>query len=483
MVAGDCRAHYDSRGARARAFFAKVTERGPVAAHVIDSALFGSLYGSERMRALFEERALLQRWLDYEAALARAQANRGLVPAAAAAEITRQARAELYDLEILRAGIERTAHPLVPLIWQLSEGCEGEAGRWVHWGATTQDVMDTALVLQLRDALALLEETAARLADALAELAGRTRATLMAGRTHGQQALPITFGFKVAMWLAELGRSQRRLAGARERALVGQFGGAVGTLAGMAEGNGDAIAVQRALMAELGLEAPKIAWHSSRDNLVECAVAMGMTGALCGRIAKEIIELQKTEFGELEEPHPPGKVGSSTMPQKRNPMLCESILTMARLMKAPVSSALDTLLLNEHERDWSAVQMEWAWAPELCVMCQGALELTLRVVTGLQVNEARMRQNLECGGGLLLAERVMFALAQEVGRQRAHDVVHRCAMAAQEQGLAFSAALGEEPLVARHLSAERIAELLDPAGYTGHATHFVDEVLAAHAEG
>ncbi len=449
-----------------------------MAAHVIDSALFSGLFGSQRMHALFEDRALLQRWLDYEAALARAQASLGLVPAAAAAEITRQARAEFYDLDSIREGIERTVHPLVPLIWQLSERCEGDAGRWVHWGATTQDVMDTAIVLQLRDALALLDETAAALTQVLAGLARRYRATPMAGRTHGQQALPVTFGFKVAGWLAELERNRRRMAQARENVMVGQFGGAVGTLAGMAEGEVDAIAVQCALMTELGLAVAPIAWHSSRDNVVECAVVMGMSGALCGRIAKEVIELQKTEFGELEEPHTPGKVGSSTMPQKRNPMLCESILTLARLMKAQVATALDTLLLNEHERDWSAVQMEWAWVPELSVMCHGALELMLRVLDGLQVNEMRMRQNLDLTDGLLLAERVMFALAQQIGRQRAHDVVHACAMAAFEQERPFGDLLAADPLIAQHLTPARIKELLDPTGYTGLATHFVDQVLA-----
>ena len=283
----------------------------------------------------------------------------------------------------------------------------------------------------------------------------------------------------MAVWLAELGRCQQRLSQARERVLVGQFGGAAGTLAGMAEGDVDAIAVQRALMSELGLGVPHIAWHTSRDSVVECAVVMGMSGALCGRIAKEIIELQKTEFGELEEAQTPGKVGSSTMPHKRNPMLCESVLTLARLMKAQVATALDTLLLNEHERDWSAVQMEWAWVPELSVMCQGALELTLRVLDGLQVNEGRMRENLDLTGGLLLAERVMFALAQQVGRQRAHDVVHACAMAAYEQERSFGELLAADQLVAQHLSPARITELLDPTGYTGLATHFVDQVLAA----
>jgi len=206
-----------------------------------------------------QERALLQRWLDYEAALARAQASLGLVPVEAADEITRQARAEHFDLESMREGIDRTVHPLVPLVWQLAGRCEGDAGRWVHWGATTQDVMDTATILQLRDALALIDETTADLAGILADLAQRHRATAMAGRTHGQQALPITFGFKVAGWLAELKRHRGRLLRAREGSLMGQFGGAVGTLAGMGEGDVDALAVQRALMAELGLRVPPIA--------------------------------------------------------------------------------------------------------------------------------------------------------------------------------------------------------------------------------
>ena len=446
--------------------------------NVIDSVLFGGLFGSARMRVLFEERALLQRWLDYEAALARAQASLGLVPVEAADEITRQARAEHLDLEAIREGIDRTVHPLVPLIWQLAGRCEGDAGRWVHWGATTQDVMDTATILQLRDALALIDETTADLAGILADLAQRHRATAMAGRTHGQQALPITFGFKVAGWLAELKRHRDRLLRAREGSLMGQFGGAVGTLAGMGEGDVDALAVQRALMAELGLRAPPIAWHSSRDNPVECAVVMGMTGALCGRIANEIIELQKTGFDEVEEPHASGKVGSSTMPQKRNPMLCESILTLARLTQAQVAVAMDTLVYNEHERDWSSVQMEWAWVPELCVMCQGALELTSRVLAGLQVNEARMRQNLDLTGGLLLAERVMFALAPQLGRQEAHDVVHACAMAAHELRRPFSDLLAADPRVNSHLSGQQISRLLDPTGYTGLATEFVDRVLA-----
>lgn len=449
-----------------------------MAVNVIDSALFGGLFGSARMREVFEERALLQRWLDYEAALAWAQAGLGLVPMEAAAEISRKARAEHFDLQALREGIDRAVHPLVPLIWQLAARCEGDAGRWVHWGATTQDVMDTATILQLRDALALMDETAAELAGILAELARRHRDTPMAGRTHGQQALPITFGFKVAGWLAELERHRRRLRRAREGALAGQFGGAVGTLAGMGEGGVDALAVQRALMAELGLKAPPIAWHSSRDNPVECAVVMGMTGALCGRIANEIIHLQKTGLDEVEEPHASGKVGSSTMPQKRNPMLCESILTLARLMQAQVAVAMDTLVYNEHERDWSAVQMEWAWVPELCVMCQGALELTARVLAGLQVNEARMRQNLDLTGGLLLAERVMFALAPQLGRQEAHDVVHACAMAAHERGRSFGDLLAADPRVAPLLSREEISRLLDPTGYTGLATEFTDRVLA-----
>jgi 3-carboxy-cis,cis-muconate cycloisomerase len=432
------------------------------------------------MREVFDDHNLLQKWLDYEAALARAEARCGLIPRDAADEITRQARAERMDTEAIKLGIDKTVHPLVSVIWQLAQRCEGDAGRYVHWGATTQDVMDSAIVLQIRDALALIEQTINQLIDGLRRLAQAHQHTPIAGRTHGQQALPTTFGFKVAVWLAELHRHRERLQQLRPRVLAGQFGGAVGTLAGLTDASEvDGLAVQAALMDELGLGVPLIAWHTSRDGIVEFATQVGMLATLMGRIANEIIHLQKLEFGELEEPFEMGKVGSSTMPQKRNPMLCEAILALARLCRDKTVTTMDTLLYNEHERDWSSVQMEWAYLPELCIMAHGAMELTVRVLRGLHVDSGRMRKNLDLTQGLLLAERVMLELGKHIGRQNAHDVVYECAMYSVEHQQSFLESLAGDERVTTHIGRMMLATLLDPEQYIGLAGIFVERVLQA----
>ena len=448
-----------------------------MSAHIIDSAFFADLFGSSEMRAVFDDRNLLQKWLDFEAALARSQAAAGLLPQEAAEEITRQANAEHFDISAIKAGIDTTLHPLVPVIRQLAERCDGDAGRYVHWGATTQDVMDTGLVLQIRDAIAIFEPSLEEMAKQLARLARDHRDSPMAGRTHGQQALPITLGYKVAVWLAELLRHRHRLAQVKKRVLVGQFAGAVGTLAGLDESDLDALQVQSSLMAELGLDVPIIAWHTSRDSIAELIHLLCMIAALLGRIAKEVIELQKQEFAELEEPFEAGKVGSSTMPQKRNPMLCESVLTLARLCREKSATAVDTLIINEHERDWSSVQMEWAIVPEVFIYAHGALEMTRRVLAGLRVNTERMLGNMALTGGLLLSERVMFALSERYGRQRAHDLVYTCAMASYEGDRPFADVLLAHQDVSAVLNREQLEALLDPRQYTGLADRFVDRVL------
>jgi len=442
--------------------------------HVIDSLFYRDLFGSAAMRAVFDDRNLLQKWLDYEAALARAEAAAGLIPPEAAAEITRQARAEAMDVEAIKAGVDKTVHPLVPVIWQLAERCTGEAGRYVHWGATTQDVMDTAIILQIKEALPLFEQTLDNIIEAATQLATTYRDTPMAGRTHGQQALPITFGFKVAVWLAELKRHRQRLRTCQPRVLVGEFGGAVGTLAGVAE---QGMAINARLCAELGLHVPDIAWHTARDHLAEFAGIVAMLCATMGKIAHEIIDLQKTEFAEVEEPFETGKVGSSTMPHKRNPMLCEAVLTLARLTRRHAATAVDAML-HEHERDWSSFQMEWAYLPELCVMTHGAMELMARVLSGLIVYPENMLRNLHKTGGLLLAERVMLALGLHIGRQRAHDVVYAAAMRSFERGQPFADVLKQDSSISAYLQPETIDALLDPTQYTGLAAAYVDRVLA-----
>ncbi|MBZ0299757.1 MAG: adenylosuccinate lyase [Anaerolineae bacterium] len=442
-------------------------------AHVTDSLFFRDLFGSAAMRAVFDDLNLLQKWLDYEAALARAEVTVGLVPAEAAAEITRQAQAAHMDVEAIKAGVDKTIHPLVPVIWQLSARCEGRAGHYVHWGATTQDVMDTAIILQIKEALPLFEQTLDALIAAAAGLARTYRDTPMAGRTHGQQALPITFGFKAAVWLAEFKRHRQRLEACKPRVLVGEFGGAVGTLAGVAD---QGMAINAALCAELGLNVPEIAWHTARDHLAEFASIIAMLCATTGKIAHEVIDLQKTEFAEVEEPFEMGKVGSSTMPHKRNPMLCEAILTLARLTRRHAATAVDAML-HEHERDWSSFQMEWAYMPELCVMTHGAMELMQRVLSGLIVYPDHMLRNLNTTGGLLLAERVMLALGTAIGRQQAHDVIYEAAMYSFEQRQPFAEVLKQDTAVSAHLSPEAIDSLLDPTQYTGLSAAYVDRVL------
>ena len=429
------------------------------------------------MRAVFDDMQLLQKWLDTEVALAQAEAELGIIPEAAAAEITRRARAGQLDLPRLKQLVDQTVHPIVPVIRVLQQACRGDAGEYIHWGATTQDIMDTAMILQVKEAIAILEERLASLAVVLSESAMKHRDLVMAGRTHGQQALPITLGYKIAVWLAEVDRHRTRLAQIKPRVLVGEFGGAVGTLASV---TASGLQIQQGMMERLGLGAPVIAWHTARDNLAEFASILSLIAATMGKIANEIINLQRTEIAEVEEPFNEGKVGSSTMPHKRNPMLCEAILALARLVIRNTPAAMDAMM-QEHERDWVGDHIEWAYLPEICIMTDGALQLTERVVRGLRVYPERMRLNLDQTNGLMLSEAIMLALAQKMGRQTAHDVVYQCAMRAVEQGLPFRQTLAEHPNVASLLTVQEIERYLDPVHYTGLAGQFVDRVLQNHS--
>ncbi|BCX03985.1 MAG: adenylosuccinate lyase [Candidatus Roseilinea sp.] len=442
--------------------------------HITDSIFLKDLYGTDEMRAIFNDESLLQRWLDVEAALAQAEAEIGVIPRWAAEEIARKAKAALIDTAWMKREIDHTLHPIVPLIRALKSICDGDAGEYIHWGATTQDIIDTALVLQLKDATALFERRLRDLEATLIELARRHRETIMPGRTHGQHALPITFGFKVAIWLDEFRRHAARLSECKPRLLVGQFGGAVGTLAGVSE---HGFEIRRRMMAHLGLGVPTISWHVAHDRFAEFAAVVAMMAGTCGKIASEVIALQKSEVMELEEPWEEGKVGSSTMPHKRNPMLCEAIAALARLCFDRARTALDGLI-QEHERDWTVNHIEWAYLPELCVMADGALALTLRVLQGLRVYPERMRENLDALEGLMLSEAVMFALGEHIGRQTAHDVVYECAMRAVESKRPFREVLAEHPLVRAHLASDDLARLLDPTRYIGLAREMVDQVCS-----
>ena len=443
----------------------------------IDSSVYGDLFTTPAMRAVFSDEARLQRMLDVEAALARAEARLGLIPAAAGKEISAKAEIARFDLAEIGRGTALVGYPIVPLTKALSRACEGDAGRWVHWGATTQDIIDTALVLQVRDGLELIRDDLAGIETALADLARRYRDTPMAGRTHAQHALPITFGFKCALWLDPLQRHADRLARLRREIAIVQFGGAVGTLASL---GADGIRVMGALAEELGLGTPPIAWHVARDRLAEVVSFLGLLTGSLGKIATDIALLMQAEIGEVAEPYQEGRGGSSTMPQKRNPIACEFILAGAKNVRQLVPVMLDAMV-QDHERATGPWHAEWIALPQAFALTAGALHHARAILEGLVVDPERMRRNLGITRGMISAEAVMMALAPEVGREDAHHLV----AAACQRALAHDSHLLEElqadAAVTAHLSPERLAELLDPASYTGLAGELVDRVLARGA--
>ena len=439
-----------------------------------DSPIFGTLYGSDAMRAVFDERTFLQRMLDVEAALARVQARLGIIPAEAAAAIGDAARVENLDTAELAASVRNVGYPVVGLVKGLSRAA-GEAGRWTHWGATTQDIMDTALVLQIRDGLALLRRDLLALIGALAQQAERHRQTLMAGRTHLQHALPTTFGLKCAVWLEPLLGHVERLDQLRPRVERVEFGGAAGTLASL---GAQGIAVMEGLAAELELAAPRAPWHVARDGVAE---AVSFLGLLCGSLAKfafDIILLAQTEVGEVAEPHVAGRGSSSTMPQKRNPIASEYVLAGARSVQAMVP-LMQGAMAGDQERATGPWQSELLALPQAFVLAHGAVQHAHTIAAGMVVDAARMRRNLDATGGLIVAEAVMMGLAPHLGREQAHHVVQHASDAALSERISLAEALAREPAVVEKFDRAAIARLTDPAGYLGSADAFIDRVLEA----
>jgi 3-carboxy-cis,cis-muconate cycloisomerase len=441
-------------------------------AGIIDSAFFGDLYSTPEMREVWSDRAMVQCWLDVEAALARAEARLGIIPPAAAEEISRKARVELLDLGEMKQELERVRHPIMPLIRCFARACDPEAAEFIHWGATTQDILDTGLVLQLRSAHAIVTRDLGEVRRLLGALARSHRDTVQAGRTHGQQALPITFGFKVAVWAAEVDRHLLRLTQLEPRVFRGQLAGGVGTLASIGERG---LELQTLFCEDLGLAVPEIAWHTARDGVAEAVCAYGLVGGTLAKIANEVIELQRTEVAEVEEPFHRGKVGSSTMPHKRNPSACEHVVALGRLLHAQVAPALQSLV-SAHERDKRSGVAEQAILPEASCLLAGMLGSTRGILAGLHVYPERMRENLELLEGRLASEAVMLALARHIGRQQAHEVVYELCMDSLEKRVPLRRLLLEDPRVNAYLRETDLDALLDPARYTGLAGRFVDRV-------
>lgn len=425
------------------------------------------------MRGVFDSRALLQTWFDVESALAKAEAEVGVIPPWAADAIAAAARAEAFDLNELREGMKLSQHPLVPVVHALAQA-SGDAGRYVHWGATTQDIMDSGAVLQVRAALDLVEGTLNELEGCFADLALRHKDTVMAGRTHDQHAVPITFGLKVAVWLEELGRLQERLVQCRPRVLVGELAGAAGTLASL---GADAQDVRAAFCRHLGVAAPATPWHVARDGFGEVLGLLGLLAATMEKIALEIVDLQSTEVAEAAEGFTLDHVGSSTMPQKRNPMICEYVAAGCKLVRGLVP-VMQGSMVAAHERDMASWAAEWLLLPQAFIMTDGALTQLLDVVTGLEVDEARMAQNLELSSGAILAEAVMLALGRQIGRDPAHHVLREVTLEATERGVALLVALGERDDIRAHFTSEELTQLLDPSQYLGESSRIAADVAA-----
>jgi 3-carboxy-cis,cis-muconate cycloisomerase len=415
------------------------------------------------MRALYRLENRWQAWLDVEAALARAQAELGIIPAAAAEAIAAKARLELMDRARIDEGFTRTGHTLVPLVWELGRIVGEPHGGWVHWGATTQNITQTGDLLVLRQAYQIILRQIGEILAAMAELAARTADMPMAGRTHGQHAVPATFGYKVAVWIDELLRHVERLRQAAPRIFVAMLGGGAGTYASLGK---QGPPVQAAIGRQLGFGSMTVPSRALGDHLAENICLLGLLAATSGKIGREIYTLMKTEFGEVEEPVPPGTVGSSTMPQKRNPKLCQDVIAAAAEVRSVVPLALEAMT-TEHEADrTTSVMMDGAEA-RACIATGDMLARLAEIMRGLKVDPRRMRANLDLGGGLIMAEAVMLDLGAAIGRQHAHDVVYDAAQATVVEGKAFSDLLAADARLTKHMDRKAIDRLLDPTAYTG----------------
>lgn len=447
----------------------------------MSNQLFDAYFTAPAMRAIFCDAGRVQGMLDFEAALARAEARVGLIPAEAVAPIEAACKAELYDYPALAQAIATAGNSAIPLVKALGKRIAAtapEAERYVHLGATSQDAMDSGLVLQLRAAIALLESDLAKLADALVAQAERHIDTPLAGRTWLQQATPVTLGMKLAGVLGAVTRHRQRLSELKPRLLSLQFGGASGSLAALGEAGWS---VSGALAQELELTLPEQPWHTQRDRLVEFASLLGMIAGSLGKLGRDLSLLMQTEAGEVFEPSAPGKGGSSTMPHKRNPVSAAVLIGAAT--RAPgLVATMFAAMPQEHERSLGLWHAEWDTLPELCCLVSGALQQALLVVPGLEVDAARMRANLELTQGLVLAEAVSIALAQKIGRDAAHHLIEQCCKQAVREGAHLRTVLGANAEVSAQLSADELDRLLDAAHYLGQARRWVERAVAEHTQ-
>jgi 3-carboxy-cis,cis-muconate cycloisomerase len=446
-----------------------------MAASIIDSTIFQGIFTTDAMRAVWSDENRTRKYLDIESALAKVQGRLGLIPQEAADEIVSHCRLEEIDLVKLRAQTERIGYPILGVVSQVNLLCRDKLGEYCHWGATTQDITDTATVLQIREGLELIDADLTGISEALAKLARDHRDTPMIGRSNLQQAIPVTFGYKMAGLLAAIERHRERLAQLRPRVLVGEFAGAAGTLASLETG---AMETQAGLCAELGLGQPLIAWHTIRDNIAEVGAFLGLVGGTLGKISMDIKLMMQTEVGEVYEPFAPGRGSSSTMPQKRNPISSCYVHAAISVVRQHAASLMDAMVAD-HERSTGPWEIEWIVMPDTFCLMAGALRQTRFVLEGLEVDTRAMRRNIDLTNGLVMSEAVMMGLGRALGREYAHDLVYDLCRQALASGRPLLDLLAENPQINRHLDRAALAALCDPANYLGQSGVMVDRVLAA----
>jgi len=442
-------------------------------AHPIDFVINSNVFSTIELTQIFDEKARYQRWLDFEAALAKVQGEIGVIPQEAAEEIGRKAKLELLDLESVHEGYLRSRNSLMPLLSGLRRACSKGHGEYVHYGATTQDVIDTAEILEVRATVTILYRDLRVLEKICLKLARNHRTTPMAARTHGQQALPTTFGLKTVIWLGEIRRHIERLKHIFPRIGVGQLSGAVGTMAALGP---QAMEVAKGTLNLLGLQYSNVAWHNSRDNIGELASIFSLLVTTLAKIANEIFQLQKTEMGELMEPGPAGAVASSTMPHKKNPVICQRVVAISRHVRSLTGTIMESMA-HEHERDGRCLWSEWLAIPQLCIYTGTALQYMLDVISGLEVRADRMLANLHLQKNLITSEWLLFRLSGTIGKMRSLEKLHELSNKAMETGISFKEAVMNDPEIGSLLGREEDACLDQPERYLGHALEIVGQAI------
>lgn len=440
---------------------------------VFDMSTMQHLWSTPELRAIFSEDNRLQKWLDFEAALAKTQARLGIIPQQAAEAIASGARIDRLDKEAIAAEVRRIKHTLVPVLKELQKQLPKDAGEYLHYGATTQDVVDTGLVLQLAEAHAVFKRNVAEIGRELLRLSVRYRDTVMVGRTHGVQALPITFGHKCAIWLDEIARHAARLAECEPRVFVVMAVGAVGSQASYGP---MARKVEEGIAAELGLRAPDISWAPARDRLTEYTNLLALIAGTLGKIGNELFNLQRNEFAEVEEGFTEGKLGSSTMPHKRNPTSAENVAMLSRSVRYSAAMMMEAMV-QEHERDGISWKSEWKALPETVLVTGAILFQALNLLKGLRIDDSKMTHNLEMMRGYLLSEKVMLKLGDKVGKNTAHEWLYEASMSGIEKGMSFADALSGHHEISGTFSPAEIDELTQPGRYLGTIAEQIDRVV------